>query len=580
MPRSSRGVAAIGAILGLFWTTPGISQGIGPALPTPGSIGAMKTDASNAVLPTARTSLGLTPYSPMSYGAVCDSDTGGSTDDTVALNAMFAAIRAAGAPFVVDGGNKTCYHTGTINMTGFTSFGNNLFPSVINLRLDCRVNAGPCADALGSRWIRWDNLYIYGEQINGPTYGLQIGDIVAGQNADMHVFEQPFIFGYFTKAALYNFASESISVSAPYIQNSAAGSSYGMVLDGCNHFNITSAFVTETIAADTCQSFNGNTVVGGWIGGHTPLWIEGTRGAKFISGYSAGISAGTGAEIYHATGGTENEQLSFDSWHFEPALADVFLITGTANPTLQGFYYSDYELAATNSLFKFGGSVTVGTVNNLGINVALMPAGTKVFDNAPQWVILSGNVVVTRTANWSGTPFLFVGQLCTTDGGCTISGTTLSSPTLTGIPLTSTAAPGTSTTQVASTAFVAAGLASGSGAVDHVSYQPGLLTAVNSTKAAFHKFSKASTVDNIEGSAATFSCAVNPTVTVYECGTSATCASSPVTIGTVTITAAGTVADGTVSSSTVAAGDYVAFAMSAGTCASVDVAVTVQTHVN
>lgn len=120
----------------------------------------------------------------------------------------------------------------------------------------------------------------------------------------------------------------------------------------------------------------------------------------------------------------------------------------------------------------------------------------------------------------------------------------------------------------------------GNSAVEHISYQPGLLTAVNSTKAAFHKFSKASTVDNIEGSAASFTCSVNPTITVFECGTSTTCASSPVTIGTVTLAAAGTVVDGTVSAPAIAAGDYVAFAMTAGTCTAIDLSAAVQIHAN
>jgi hypothetical protein len=158
-----------------------------------------------------------------------------------------------------------------------------------------------------------------------------------------------------------------------------------------------------------------------------------------------------------------------------------------------------------------------------------------------------------------------------------LGGAALASPTLTGTPAAPTAVPGTNTTQLATTAFVAA--AAGSGAVDHISYQPGLLTAVNATKAAYHKFSRAVTVDNIEGSAATFSCIANPTVTVFECGTSTTCA-TPTTIGTVTVTAAGAVVDGTVSSAAITAGDYVAFSMTAGTCASVDIAATVQVHAN
>lgn len=136
----------------------------------------------------------------------------------------------------------------------------------------------------------------------------------------------------------------------------------------------------------------------------------------------------------------------------------------------------------------------------------------------------------------------------------------------------------------AATLGVGQGLASSGGNIvnsgtDHVSFQPGLITAVTNGKGAFHKFSKASTVDNLEGSASAFSCTGNPTVTMYECGTSTSCA-APTTIGSATITSAGTVVDGTVSSSAITAGDYVAFAISAGTCISLDVTLTAQTHQN
>lgn len=131
---------------------------------------------------------------------------------------------------------------------------------------------------------------------------------------------------------------------------------------------------------------------------------------------------------------------------------------------------------------------------------------------------------------------------------------------------------------------VGAGLASSGGnivnsAIEHVSFQPGLVTAVTNGKGAFYKFSKASTVDNIEGSASSFSCTGNPTVTMYECGVSTTCA-TPTTIGSATVTTAGTVVDGTISSAAITAGDYVAFAVSAGTCVSLDVQMTAQVHQN
>lgn len=119
-----------------------------------------------------------------------------------------------------------------------------------------------------------------------------------------------------------------------------------------------------------------------------------------------------------------------------------------------------------------------------------------------------------------------------------------------------------------------------SNAVEHLSYQPGLLTAINSTIGVYYKASKTSTVDNLIGSAVTFSCIANPTITLYECGTSITCASTPTTIGTVTVTAAGTATVGTISNSAITAGDYVGWAMTAGTCASIDIAATAQIHSN
>lgn len=120
----------------------------------------------------------------------------------------------------------------------------------------------------------------------------------------------------------------------------------------------------------------------------------------------------------------------------------------------------------------------------------------------------------------------------------------------------------------------------GSGAEQTISYQPGLLTAVNASIGVYGKFVKASTVDNIVGSATTFSCVGNPTITMYECGTSTTCSSTPTTIGTVTITSNATAFPGTVSNPAITAGDYVGFATTAGTCASSDLSATAQIHSN
>lgn len=120
----------------------------------------------------------------------------------------------------------------------------------------------------------------------------------------------------------------------------------------------------------------------------------------------------------------------------------------------------------------------------------------------------------------------------------------------------------------------------GSGAEQTISFQPGLLTAVTNTKGVFGKFVKASTVDNIIASAINFTCVGNPTITLYECGTDANCATSPVSIGTATVTAAGVAVTGTVSAPAITAGDFVAWAISAGTCTSLDISANAQVHAN
>ncbi len=210
------------------------------------------------------------------------------------------------------------------------------------------------------------------------------------------------------------------------------------------------------------------------------------------------------------------------------------------------------------------GTVTAGTWN--GALIGGTYGGTGV-NNGANTITLEGNLVTS-------------GAFVTTLTSTATTNSTLPAGTHTLAPLDSPVF--TTPTLGVATATTINGFtpaAAGSLATEHLSYQPGLLTAVNATKAAFYKLSKDSTVDNIEGSAATFSCVSNPTVTVFECGVSATC-TSPTTIGTVTITAAGTVVDGTISSSAITAGDYIAFAMTAGTCASVDLATTVQVHAN
>ena len=102
-------------------------------------------------------------------------------------------------------------------------------------------------------------------------------------------------------------------------------------------------------------------------------------------------------------------------------------------------------------------------------------------------------------------------------------------------------------------------------------WSPGAETAIVTAIAGFVKINNPMTVIAMTASSHTFTCTTGPTVTLYNCGTSATCA-APTTIASVQITAAGTAFPATtISNPSVAAGNYIAWATSAGACTVIDV---------
>lgn len=119
-----------------------------------------------------------------------------------------------------------------------------------------------------------------------------------------------------------------------------------------------------------------------------------------------------------------------------------------------------------------------------------------------------------------------------------------------------------------------------SNAIYFISYGRGKETAIVNGKANFALIGKTSTLDSMVASAETFTCATNPTFTLYECGTDASCATTPTTMASVTVTSASTAFPASISSSTVSAGDYMAVAVTGGVCTAISFSVNAQLHVN
>jgi len=114
-------------------------------------------------------------------------------------------------------------------------------------------------------------------------------------------FDSPAIYGKFTFAAFYNFASETNTFISPFFSNlQDVGTSYALVLDGDNHFSARSAFVAQALRVDRPQSFSENVFVGGrFLVGSSgiPIWIGNASRHRFITSYAA--TAGRyGAVLY------------------------------------------------------------------------------------------------------------------------------------------------------------------------------------------------------------------------------------------------------------------------------------------
>lgn len=358
-----------------------------------------------------------------------------------------------------------------------------------------------------------------------------------------------------------NVATTSTATNAsffPLFVSSTANSNQSASLNSTLTYNPSTGLVSTTGLTVTGQSFN----------------LDGVQGMKFCGTNTASIAIGNTANCV----GTGSFSMGYQAMQF-----------GGGNNNLA---------IGNQSLFKSGGAnnVAIGSNtldnanpgnNNVAIGYQALHSASSITNNTAIGYQVGSVTLMTGNNN------ILIGVDGTTDtaaGGTSntvlIKGTGTAVLSATGTNGTPTITLGGPTSDNVAQLVDAAGtgLSKSSGtlssnAVLFLDFQPGLMTSVLGTTSVFAKLSKASTVDNIIGSALSFSCVANPTVTMYECGTSATCV-GPTTIGSVTITAAGTAIAGTVSNASVTAGDYVGWAITAGTCTSLDLAVTAQVHSN
>lgn len=352
------------------------------------------------------------------FGAVGD----GVTDDSAAINAALNYIRAhliAGGhtPFRLVFPYARYVVKSPLNFTGLAQIdggvidgqGSEIWAQHTGIVIDC----------LGSRWLRFRDLAVFGDPTIIPRIGIQIGRSGA-QSADYHNFYNVQVWGSFSFTAYYNFASETCAHYSSAFRNDQTGANkFCMVLDGLNHWNATSTFVTQTNPTETLASFNENLFSScTWqgSGNNGTVWLGFTARHRYTSCY-ASCTAGSIFTIYQQSGGAAaSSQLTIDC-HCETAgLQWAFLFTAAAGQTSSyviGLEFFDHSCQAASSVFAIdaGSSLTAVELRRAKLNVYIGSPGTgTMFDVPSKWSV-EAEYAALGTGLGSTLPALWVGPV-------------------------------------------------------------------------------------------------------------------------------------------------------------------------
>jgi hypothetical protein len=411
----------------------------------------------------------------------------GVTDDTAAINAAISYIRnaddAAGqgslnkyelyfpqGEYLIDSTiNLTCYSDpNSISATGYDDgcrpngesseiAENHDFLPIIayGAEIVCSTSGAPCIDGLGSRYVQIQGLTVYSScnSASEPSWGIQIGRTEPNINADNWYFHSVNFDGCYNKAPYYNLAAESTTIDGDsWFQNDDTNNTfatstgpYAGVWDTGNHWQITSAFVSEQIPKDTPGSFNGNTVVGGAFYPSSPtsdsggIWIYGTRSLDFDDTYIVTHQPACITLYFDATSGGSStgnsdyapEDDTFDT-HCEGSVSDVFFITGyQSDPIIKDMTFNERSVAPLQSsadVFALDSGVTGLTLQD--VDMSLIPGATTVsLWDKPSAYTVSGTILLTANSSkltwtqpgtWTGC--VYIGTTAPSCGGLTSSG--------------------------------------------------------------------------------------------------------------------------------------------------------------
>lgn len=327
------------------------------------------------------------------------------SDDSANINTFLAVVAAL--PVGISGGqNVTVLFPNRIFIVKGSSlnFTNLSYVNIIsnNATFYGATNGVCVIDAMGAYGCKFSDFSIIGDQALPPNVGWQIGRYLSGGRAfGLNCGRDITVTGYFSLAGFYNLGSETSEWSRISIKNSYPGA-WSAVVDGCNHFGLSSQYVTFTLPANASFTFSVNI----WLqcrfttfgAGSSALWLSALGQHRFIrcytytQQYAFVLFSGVGIRSF-------DTELDFST---EGNMTDIlyFADDGTHITAFSGLRIRLHAESASNSIFKCDATWTDINITGLDLFSDGIPTSGKVFDNLTPWQII-GDFTFSSSLTWT-----------------------------------------------------------------------------------------------------------------------------------------------------------------------------------
>lgn len=257
-----------------------------------------------------------------------------------------------------------------------------------------RTPNGAIINTGDSRWIHCKDLVIYGlpplNNVDDPAQesycGLYMGKY-RRNSVGNNVWENLSVIGHFSRAGVYNMASETTTFFRPRITNwSRDPNAFAYVSDGFNYWDVPDELCDSSIfPSGTGLSNTNNEIIAGDfrnLGGHDSIFLAKTSGHTF--------SRGT---YYLAFGGASVRLHTSDEFSHEDLTLLGHAETSASSPLAgaNNSYYYETPVTGLKYFINFVGDGTDSEINGLVVKGHAHQANSSVFNNES-----AGSITIKR----------------------------------------------------------------------------------------------------------------------------------------------------------------------------------------